>query len=83
VKLALDGAEPAIDPDTGLIKPVPTFNATYRLDGENVTRVLAAGEQPPVPASSASPEEQARQRERARLRAERKAARGAAHRHQH
>lgn len=75
LKLAVDGVEPAIDPATGLIKQVPTFDATYRLDGANVTRVLAPGEQPPAAASSASPEEQARHRERARLRAERSAAR--------
>ncbi len=75
LKLASDGAIPAIDPVTGLIKPVPTFNATYRLDGENVTRVLASGEQPPEPASSASPEEQARHRARVKLRAERAALR--------
>ncbi len=73
LKLAVDGAQPSIDQTTGLIKPVQTFDVTYRLDGENVTRVQSPGEQAPTPASSASPEAQARQRERAKLRAAYKA----------
>ncbi len=79
IRLAVDGATPAIDPDTGMIKPVTTFPETYRLDGETVRRVLAPGEQSPVPASSLSPEEQARHKERQKLReklrAERQSAR--------
>jgi hypothetical protein len=83
LKLAEDGQTPSIDPTTGLIRPVQTFNETFRLDGENVSRVQGAG-QAPAAASSASPEEQARQRERIARRAAWKAAHAhARHRRRH
>jgi SH3-like domain-containing protein len=65
LKLGAAGAQPALDPETGRLLPVPTVSIKYRLDGETVRRIGQGNEPMPKLASSASTEAQKRKDERA------------------
>jgi SH3-like domain-containing protein len=68
LKLAVAGATPALDPNTGRLVPVPTASIKYRLDGETVRRVAMPGEAFPDLASSGSADAQRRKAARHRHR---------------
>ncbi len=40
VKIATDDAVPSLDPGTGLVRPVPTEDETFSLEGEMVKRIM-------------------------------------------
>lgn len=65
LKLAAEGATPALDPDTGRLLPVPTVEIKYRLDGETVRRVALGSEPMPKIASSKGEEAERRKAEKA------------------
>ena len=53
VKVAVDGAVPALDPATGLVKQVETEKQTFSLEGETVKRLQS--DAPVVPGQAAPP----------------------------
>ncbi len=53
VKVALDPTAPSLDPVTGLVRPVPTEDQSFSLEGEMVKRLLPPG-QAPTPRAPAS-----------------------------
>ncbi len=65
LKLGAAGAQPALDPESGRLLPVPTVEIKYRLDGETVRRIGQGNEPMPKLASSAPAEAQMRKAERA------------------
>ena len=53
VKVAVDGAVPSLDPETGLVKKVETEDQTFSLEGETVKRLQSAT--PVVPGQAPPP----------------------------
>jgi hypothetical protein len=53
IKIATPDAVPSLDPATGLVRPVPTEEQSYSLEGEMVKRLLP-GSQTPSPAKARS-----------------------------
>jgi hypothetical protein len=52
VKIATDDAVPSLDPGTGLVRPVPTEDETFSLEGELVKRIVPGA---PIAAPKAAP----------------------------